>query len=179
MSARESRMPVEFVYQNLGMPDLIRRGMEPGTADAAILLVDLEADLVIRDGAQVVFAEGLFPVAELARALAHWLRQTDCEHDGFATGGEHDDFATGGKHDDFATGGEHDDFAFDSMSYAEVGIVRITESEEGWRIGSVAEPHVSSPVTREVLTAEIRRFVTTVREDITALGVRPDLIPPV
>ncbi|MET7289905.1 hypothetical protein [Streptomyces sp. NPDC005573] len=161
MSAREGRMPVEFAYQNLGMPDLIRRGMEPGTADAAILLVDLEADLVIRDGAQVVFAEGLFPVAELARALAHWLRQTDCEHDGFATDGE------------------HDDFAFDSMSYAEVGIVRITESEEGWRIGSVVEPHVSSPVTREVLTAEIRRFVTTVREDITALGVRPDLIPPV
>ncbi|MEU6573532.1 hypothetical protein [Streptomyces sp. NPDC046805] len=144
-------MSVKFAYQNLGMPDLYRRGLQPETADLGVLLVDIEADLVIRDGNHVVFTEGLFPVAELARSLAHWLHQQDSEHG---------------------------DFEFDSMSYADVGEVRIAGSTEGWRIGSVSEPDTwTSPVAWEVLAAEVGRFVTVVRNDVTAMGVRPSLIP--
>ncbi|MFJ1752796.1 hypothetical protein [Kitasatospora sp. NPDC088134] len=43
----------------------------------AVLLLDVEADLVIGDGGRVVRAERLFPVAELARELAYWLRVPD------------------------------------------------------------------------------------------------------
>jgi hypothetical protein len=90
-------------------------------------------------------------VAELARSLAHWLYQPD---------------------------GERGDFEFDSMSYADVGEVRIAGSTEGWRIGSVSEPDTwSSPVSWDVLAAEVGRFVTVIRNDVTAMGVRPSLIP--
>jgi len=68
-------------------------------------------------------------LAELARSLALWLHRPD---------------------------GERGDFAFDSMSYADVGEVRIAGSMEGWRIGSVSEPDIwTSPVTWEVLAAEL------------------------
>ncbi|MFE6039909.1 hypothetical protein [Streptomyces sp. NPDC056452] len=113
--------------------------------------MDIEADLVIRDGSQVVMAEGLFPVAELARDLVGWLGQLD---------------------------GDRDDFEFDSMSYADVGEVRIVGSVEGWRVGSVSEPGSwTSPVGWDVLVSEIAQFVTTVRKDVVALGVEPGLIP--
>ncbi|MFJ4323914.1 hypothetical protein ACIP3A_12520 [Streptomyces tricolor] len=37
-------------YANLNTSDLPRRGMTPATAPVHVLLVDLEADLVVRDG---------------------------------------------------------------------------------------------------------------------------------
>ncbi|WP_338703425.1 GNAT family N-acetyltransferase [Streptomyces sp. Q6] len=151
LDSREGQMAVKFAYQNVGMPDLNRRGLRPETAPLGVLLVDIEADLVIRDGSQVVMAEGLFPVAELARALVGWLGQLD---------------------------GDRDDFEFDSMSYADVGEVRIVGSVEGWRVGSVSEPGSwTSPVGWDVLVSEIAQFVTAVREDVVALGVEPGLIP--
>ena len=144
-------MSVEFVYRDLGAPDLARRGLRPDTASRAVLLVDLEADLVVRDGDRVVFEEGLFPVAELAYALTAWLHRPD---------------------------DERGDFAFDSMSYGEVGIIRIAGSAEGWRVGSVCEPDVwSSPVAWDSLLTALRGFVDAVRRDVTALGVPPGLVP--
>ncbi|MEU9496881.1 hypothetical protein AB0D73_34585 [Streptomyces sp. NPDC048215] len=144
-------MAVNFAYRNVGIPDLYRRGLRPETAPLEVLLVDIEADLVIRDGSQVVMAEGLFPVAELARDLVGWLGQLD---------------------------GDRDDFEFDSMSYADVGEVRIVGSVEGWRVGSVSEPGLwTSPVGWDVLVSEIAQFVTAVRKDVVALGVEPGLIP--
>ncbi|MGW2699033.1 hypothetical protein [Streptomyces sp. NPDC001340] len=67
-------MTVKLAYENLAAQDLERRGLCPETAPTAILLVDIEADLTIRDEDRVVMAEGLFPVAELARGLVGWLR---------------------------------------------------------------------------------------------------------
>jgi hypothetical protein len=47
------------------------------------VLVDIEADLVIRDDDRVVWAEKMFPVAELARDLAGRLYQPDGERGDF------------------------------------------------------------------------------------------------
>ncbi|MFJ3233694.1 hypothetical protein [Streptomyces sp. NPDC086787] len=144
-------MAVKFSYQNAGAPDLYRRGVQPSTASLEMLLVDIEADLVIRDGDCVVWAEEGFPVAELARALMDWLHQPD---------------------------GERDDFEFDSMSYAELGVVRISRSAEAWRVGSVFQSDTwTSPVGWDLLVAEIRQFVAAVRKDVADLGVEAGLIP--
>ncbi|MFE9812033.1 hypothetical protein [Streptomyces sp. NPDC005548] len=146
-------MAVTFSYQNAGAPDLHRRGMRPATASLEALLVDIEADLVIRDGDGVVWSEMMFPVAELARALADWVYQPD---------------------------GERGDFEFESMSYSEVGAVRIEESAGGWRVGSVFLTDTdtwASPVGWHSLVAEIRHFVAAVREDVADIGVDPGLVP--
>ncbi|MCX5103868.1 MULTISPECIES: hypothetical protein [unclassified Streptomyces] len=141
-------MTLQLAYESVGAPDLYRRGLRPGTAPLEVLLVDIEADLIIRDGDQVVMAEKLFPVAELARALVGWLD------------------------------GDRNDFEFDSMSYAESGEVRIAGSAEGWRVGSVSAPGLwTSPVGWDVLVTEIAQFVKAVRKDVVALGVEPGLIP--
>ncbi len=144
-------MPVEFVYGKVGAPDLHRRGLRPETAHDGHLLVDIEADLVVRDGDQVVLAEKLFPVAELAHALVGWLHRPDAERG---------------------------DFVFDSMSCAEPGVVRMVESAEGWRVGSVFAPDAwTSPVSWDALAAQVGRFVAAVREDVAEIGVGPGLIP--
>ncbi|MFF0189159.1 hypothetical protein [Streptomyces sp. NPDC005244] len=140
-----------FSYQNVGAPDLYNRGMQPAAASLDVLLVDIEGDLVIRDGDCLVWAEMVFPVAELARALADWVHEPD---------------------------GERGDFEFESMSYSEVGAVRIEESGGGWRVGSVfLQDTWTSPVGWHSLVAEIRRFVPAVRQDVAGIGVDPGLIP--
>ncbi|MER5880139.1 hypothetical protein ABT119_29985 [Streptomyces sp. NPDC001910] len=144
-------MAVMFVHQKAGAPDLHRRGMRPETASSDVLLTDVEADLVIRDGDCVVWSETSFPVAELACALTDWLRQPD---------------------------DERGDFAFQSMSYAEVGAVRIEESAGGWRVGSVFLPDTwAAPVGWDFLVAAIRQFVSSVRQDVADIGIDPALIP--
>ncbi|MGW4442601.1 DUF7878 domain-containing protein [Streptomyces sp. NPDC004682] len=144
-------MAVEFTYRNLGARDLPRRGLTPRSAPAHVLLVDLEADFTVRDGERVVMEEGLFPVAELARELVGWLRGDEAERG---------------------------DFAFASMSYDEVGAVRIVRGDGGWRVGGVYDPGVwSAPVGSDVLDRALRGFVDGVREDIGAMGVGPGLIP--
>lgn len=144
-------MAVTLSYRNAGAGDLHRRGLHPATAPEHVLLADIEADLAIRDGDHVVWDEILFPVAELACALVDWLRQP---------------------------GPDRGDFAFDSMSYPEPGAVRIAGSDEGWRVGSAFVPGAwTSPVDRDGLEAEIRRFVAAVRQDVETIGAPPGLIP--
>ncbi|MFK8843892.1 hypothetical protein [Streptomyces sp. Ac-502] len=144
-------MSVKFAYRHLGAPDVYRRGLQPETAPDAVLFLDIEADLVIRDGERVVLAEERFPVAELALALVDWLRRSDSERG---------------------------DFAFDSMSGTDPGVVRMVESAEGWRVGSVFEPDTwTSPVTWDVLAAEVGEFVAAVRRGAAEIGARPGLIP--
>ncbi|MEW2130500.1 hypothetical protein [Streptomyces sp. NPDC005435] len=144
-------MAVELIHRNLGAHDLSRRGLTPGTAPAHVLLVDLEADFVVRDGERVVLEEGLFPVAELARELVFWLRAGE---DGCG------------------------DFVFESMSYDEAGVVRIVRGDGGWRVGGVYDPGVwSDPVGWDLLVEAVRGFVAGVRDDVTALGAGPGLIP--
>jgi hypothetical protein len=92
----------------------------------------------------------MFPVAELARDLVGWLYQPD---------------------------GERGDFEFDSMSYAELGAVRITGTLEGWRVGSVFAPDTwTAPVAWDVLVTEVGQFVGALREDVAAIGIEPSFI---
>ncbi|MFI9275274.1 hypothetical protein ACIGXM_31865 [Kitasatospora sp. NPDC052896] len=111
------------------------------------LLVNIEADLTISDSEQVVYSEPLFPVAELAMELAAWI----C-----------------------GPGGELSDFAFESMSFEEVGSVRIVAGQEGWRVGSVFEPDTwTGPIDRAALVTEIGRFFANVRASVAAAGIDP------
>ncbi|WP_432153112.1 hypothetical protein [Streptomyces tricolor] len=142
-------MAPDIGYANLNTSDLPRRGMTPATAPVHVLLVDLEADLVVRDGERVVCAVEDFPVAELARALVEWLGRE-----------------------------ERGAFRFASMSFEEPGAVRIEESAGGWRVGSVFAPDDwTAPVALEVLAAELTRFTDAVREGVAALGADPALVP--
>ncbi|MFD8915599.1 hypothetical protein [Streptomyces sp. NPDC059575] len=129
---------MEFRYTHLTTQDL--RG-----DSHAELLVNIEADLAIVDSGGLVFEEALFPVAELARDLAEWLRQPE----------------------DWRS-----NFDWESMSYDEKGTVRIHSTEAGWRLGSVQTPDVwSLPVTWPELIRSIREFVAAVRRDVESLGL--------
>ncbi|AKN69270.1 hypothetical protein QR97_05060 [Streptomyces sp. PBH53] len=64
-------------YANLNTSDLPRRGMTPATAPVHVLLVDLEADLVVRDG------DWTAPVAREVLA-AEPTRFTDAVREGVA-----------------------------------------------------------------------------------------------
>ncbi|MFJ9523776.1 hypothetical protein ACIRPK_36860 [Kitasatospora sp. NPDC101801] len=77
-----------------------------------MLLLDIEAELSIRDRGRVVWSEEAFPVAELAYHLALWLQSP-------------------------ATG--HEDVELDSMQ-ADPGLIRIGYSDDGWWIGSISGP---------------------------------------
>ncbi|MGW4027472.1 DUF7878 domain-containing protein [Streptomyces sp. NPDC005009] len=115
-----------------------------------MLLLDIEAELSMWEQGQVVWREEQFPVAELAYHLALWLQSP-------------------------AAG--HEDFELDSMQ-AEEGLIRIASSDEGWRIGSIVTPGFwTSPVTWDVLVAEIKQFDRAVREGIAAMGIEPAFIP--
>ena len=115
-----------------------------------VLLLDIEAELSIWEQGRVVWSEEQFPVAELAYHLALWLQRP-------------------------AAG--HENFELDSMQ-AEEGLIRIVNSDEGWRIGSIYTPGFwTSPVPWNVLVAEIEQFDRAVREGIAAMGVEPSFIP--
>ncbi|MGW1073511.1 DUF7878 domain-containing protein [Streptomyces sp. NPDC002537] len=95
-----------------------------------------------------VWTEGDFPVAELAYRLVYWLRD----------------------------GGQRD-FEFDSMTYADTGVVRIVSSDGGWRVGSVYAPDKwTEPLSWDALVAEIRQFVRAVSEGVTTLGIEPEFL---
>ncbi|MFJ4185474.1 hypothetical protein [Kitasatospora sp. NPDC089509] len=115
-----------------------------------MLLLDIEAELSIRDQGRVVWSEEAFPVAELAYHLALWLQSP-------------------------AAGQE--DFELDSMQ-ADPGLIRIAHADDGWRIGSILTPDFwTSPVAWEALLAEIKQFDRSVREGIAAMGIEPAFIP--
>lgn len=143
---------MRFVCRNFGLSDLPRRGLTPGEAPPEVLLLDVEAELSIREAGRTLWAEAAFPVAELAYHLALWLRSPDA--------------------------GEAD-FELDSMQ-ADPGLIRIVAAEAGWRIGSAVTPDFwTAPVTWDVLVAEIERFDRSVRAGIAAMGVDPAFIPEV
>ncbi|MFF7280634.1 hypothetical protein [Streptomyces griseorubiginosus] len=114
------------------------------------LFTNIEADLRVVDGDRVIYAEVLFPVAELAAELSRWLG---------------------------ASPTRSADFELDSMSFAEKGAVRIVRGDEGWRFGSVFSPDVwGRPLDDGELQAEIREFAARVRSDVTAAGIDPGFL---
>ncbi|WP_237305341.1 DUF7878 domain-containing protein [Streptomyces sp. SAT1] len=141
---------MRFVCRNFGLSDLPRRGLAPQEAPLEVVLLDIEAELSVRENERVLWREEQFPVAELAYHLALWLQSP-------------------------AAG--HDDFELDSMQ-AEKGLIRIVDTRGGWRIGSAFAPDFrTSPVTWDSLVAELRQFDRVVREGVTALGIEPAFIP--
>ncbi|MFI6009367.1 hypothetical protein ACIBAG_11120 [Streptomyces sp. NPDC051243] len=141
---------MRFVCQNFGLSDLPRRGLTPQEAPLAVLLLDIEAELSIREQGRVVWSEEAFPVAELAYHLALWLQSP-------------------------AAGRE--DFELDSMQ-AEKGLIRIVNSDDGWRVGSILNPEFwTFPTTWDVLEAAIKHFDRSVREGVAAMGIEPAFIP--
>ncbi|MGW8700687.1 DUF7878 domain-containing protein [Streptomyces eurythermus] len=109
------------------------------------LFTNIEADLRVADDDVLVYEEVLFPVAELASELLGWISETE---------------------------DERSDFALDSMSFSEKGVITITRTPGGWRIGSIFSPGVHSAVIDELsLLREIRRFATMVRRDVAAAGI--------
>ncbi|MEU9321866.1 hypothetical protein [Streptomyces sp. NPDC048295] len=141
---------MRFVCRDFGLSDLPRRGIDPHEAPPEVLLLDIGAELSIREDQGVLWSEEAFPVAELAYHLALWLQGPD-------------------------TGRE--DFEFCSMQ-ADPGLIRIIGSDDGWRIGSIFAPDSwTAPVARDELVAEIERFGRSVREGIAAMGIDPAFIP--
>ncbi|MFJ8633914.1 hypothetical protein [Streptomyces sp. NPDC093568] len=141
---------MRFVCREFGLSDLPRRGLVPQEAPLEVLLLDIEAELSIREEGQVVWSEEGFPVAEPAYHLAFWLRGPDAGRE---------------------------DFELDSMQ-AEEGLIRIVESEQGRRVGSIHPPDFwTSPVAWDVLVTEIGQFIRSVREGIAAMGIDPAFIP--
>lgn len=141
---------MRFACRNFGVSDLPRRGLAPSEAPLEVLLLDIDAELSVWDDECQLLSEEMFPVAELAYWLMHWLQSPDAEAQ---------------------------DFELDSMS-ADPGLIWIVGSEEGWRVGSHLEPDVwTSPVAWDLLANEIRGFVHSVREGVVALGIDPAFIP--
>ncbi|MFH8411154.1 hypothetical protein ACH4FX_41250 [Streptomyces sp. NPDC018019] len=141
---------MRFTCRNFGLSDLPRRGITPQEAPLDVLLLGIEADLSIWEDGQVVWSEEAFPVAELAYHVALWLRSPDAGRE---------------------------DFELDSMQ-ADPGLIRITGSDGGWRIGSTYTPDFwTSPVTWDDLVAELEQFDRCVREGVAAMGVDPAFIP--
>ncbi|MFD7022408.1 hypothetical protein [Promicromonospora sukumoe] len=134
----------------VGAPDLPRRmehleaSNQRSALTAAEVLLDVEADFLVREGAAVVFAERAFPVAELARALELWAPEYD---------------------------EPRDDFSFDSMSYDVPGVVRIVDTGSGWTIGSRYARTTTVPRPWPMVHAEVRTFVEMVKP-ATAVAVR-------
>lgn len=63
-------------------------------------------------------------------------------------------------------------------SPADPGLIRILQSDEGWRLGSILTPDFwTAPVTWGVLVAAIEQFNRSVREGIDAMGIDPALHP--
>lgn len=127
-----------FSYDNFTTQDLRGDSTEQ-------LFTNIEADLRIADGGSEIYAEVLFPVAELAAELTRWRKR----------GAD-----------------QRAEFNFDSMSFAEKGSVRIRPDGEGWRIGSVFSPKAWSRVLDdEELAAELSGFIQRVKADLATAGI--------
>lgn len=141
---------MRFACRDFGLSNLPRRALIPQEAPVAVLLLDIEAELSIREHGRAVWFEKRFPVAELAYHLALWLQSP-------------------------AAG--HEDFEFDSMQ-AQEGTIRVVNSDQGWRIGAVSAPDFwSAPVGWDALVSEIKHFGRSVRDGVTAMGIDPVFIP--
>jgi hypothetical protein len=132
---------MELIFQNLNAADL--RGNT-----LADLLVNVEADLDVRDHGRVIYSERAFPVAELARELSRWRNSAPTPLE---------------------------DFCFESLSFDEPGAVLVSrEDPSGWTVGSLFSGRRTSPVSWAELAAEIDCFVENVRNGIQSLGIDPD-----
>ncbi|MEV0278897.1 hypothetical protein AB0I22_21280 [Streptomyces sp. NPDC050610] len=141
---------MRFVCRNFGLSDLPQRGLTPQEAPLAVLLLDIEAELSVWEQGRMVWSEEAFPVAELAYHLALWLQRS---------------------------AGGHEDFELDSMQ-AEEGLIRIVNSADGWRVGSILTPDMwTSPVTWGALASAIKQFDRSVREGVAAMSIDPTFIP--
>jgi hypothetical protein len=141
---------VRFVCRNFGLSDLPQRGLTLHEPLVEETLLDIEAELSLWEEGRVVWSEEAFPVAELAYHLVLWLQSPDAGQE---------------------------DFELDSMQ-ADPGLLRIVSSDEGWRIGSAFTPESwTAPVAWDVLVAEIKQFVTSVREGVAAMNIEPTFLP--
>ena len=141
---------MRFVCRNFGLSDLPQRGSALHEAPLEVLLLDIEAELSVWEEGRVVWSQEAFPVAELAYHFALWLQSPDAGQE---------------------------DFELGSMQ-ADPGSLRVVSSDEGWRIGSVFTPEFwTAPVTWDVLVAEIKQFVTSVREGVAAMNIEPTFLP--
>ncbi|GAA2524082.1 DUF7878 domain-containing protein [Winogradskya humida] len=132
---------MEIAFRGIGAADL--RG-----STLADLLINVEADMEVRDGGEVLYAERLFPVAELARELKKWK--------GEAFPG---------------------DFAFESLSFGQAGAVTISQESRGWVVGSVFVPGKrSGPVSWGELLVGLDEFIANVRLGVESLGFDADAI---
>ncbi|MFJ4925937.1 hypothetical protein [Streptomyces sp. NPDC088736] len=114
-----------------------------------MLLLDIEAELSLWEHGRAVWREQHFPVAESAHHLARRLRSPEAGRE---------------------------NFALDSMQ-AEKGLLRFVNSDEGWRVGSVFTPDFcTSPVTWDVLAAQIKQLDRAVREGVAAMGIEPTFL---
>ena len=136
-------------FGTLGAPDLPRRidllraSGRPTALTGAEVHADVEADFTIQDGEHVVFAETLFPVAELAWALSRWMDGNAPEHD----------------------------FTFDSMTYDVPGAVQISSTEDGWTVGSCFSETTTAPRSWVAVHRELQTFVDAIKV-ATAVAVR-------
>lgn len=116
----------------------------------ADLLVNIEANFEVLDDCKVVYSERSFPVAELARELAHWIAKDESN----------------------AT-----DFYFSSLSFEDSGVVRILRTSSGWAVGSVFTPGMqSTPISWLGLVAVVSDFVARVQRDVADLGFDPEFV---
>lgn len=136
-------------FGTVGAPDLPRRidllrasGM-PTALTGAEVHADVEADFTIQDGGHVVFAEPLFPVAELAWALSRWMDGDAPAHD----------------------------FTFDSMTYDVPGVVQIINTGLGWTVGSCFAETTTAPRSWVAVHRELQTFVDAIKV-ATAVAVR-------
>ncbi|WP_052398284.1 hypothetical protein [Streptomyces sp. NRRL F-5123] len=132
-------------YDRFGAPDLRGRTL-------ADFLINVEADLKIVEGDEVVYSERSFPVAELARELNQWMEEA----------------------------GEvppEDGFCFQSLSFEEPGAVVVSQVGSGWIVGSSLEP---GKITRILAWTDLRvtisDFIDKVRRDLVGIGLDPRII---
>jgi hypothetical protein len=112
----------------------------------ADLLVNIEAYIEISSDGNIIYSEPAFPVAELARELNRWVS---------------------------SGGNEVGDFGFSSMSFDEIGAVKIFRTPLGWSVGSIFCPGKSTlPVRWGELAESIQSFVVSVRCGIKKNGPR-------
>lgn len=106
-------------------------------------LIAVDADLRITEGDRAIYEEPDFPVVELARSLAAWLRE-----------------------------GHRTNFQFTSLSSDEPGIVTVSREGEGWCIFSTFTPDVRSSVVQQVDLDEcLLDFIQKVRSDLVHRGL--------
>lgn len=108
-------------------------------------LVAIDATLWVIHEEKTILYDVAFPIAELANSLNSWLQDK-----------------------------ERHDFEFTSMSYEEIGTLRIQATGGQWVVSSIFTPQVQTPPLdlREVERA-CRTFISAVSTDLEEHGIDP------